>query len=279
MPELPEVETIKRILEPQLVGRTITSLALNRPEIVEHPASEAFVAAVTGATITGLGRRGKYLSVLLENGGRIVLHLRMTGCLLVTPTDWQEEKHTHLVFHLDDSNELRFIDFRRFGRFWLFQGDEEDTLSGAHKLGPEPFEKRLTADYLSGLLAKRKRTIKACLLDQSVVAGIGNIYADETLFAAQIRPDRAACTLTGNEWQRLAAAIPAVIARALEANAMTPQEYLAGRGLEYRNTPTFQVYGHGGEPCPRCNETLCRAVVANRGSVYCPACQGETSSC
>lgn len=274
MPELPEVETIKRILEPQLVGRTITRLTLNRPDIVAHPTSEVFAATATGATITGMERRGKYLSVLLGNGGRIVLHLRMTGCLLVTPPNWPEEKHTHLVFHLDDGNELRFIDPRRFGRFWLFQSGEEDSV---HKLGPEPFDQMLTATYLSGALSKRKRAIKDCLLNQSLVAGIGNIYADEILFTAKIRPDRAACTLTDDEWQRLTDAIPVVITRAVEANAMTPEEYLAGKGQEYRNTPSFQVYGHTGEPCPRCGKILCRAVVAGRGSVYCPTCQGEPS--
>lgn len=274
MPELPEVETIKRILKPQLAGRTITRLTLNRPDIIEHPAPKAFAAAVTGAKIRGLDRRGKYLSVLLQNGGRIVLHLRMTGCLLATPPDWPQEKHTHLVFHLDDDSELRFIDPRRFGRFWLFPSGEEDVVSGIHKLGPEPFDQLLTAAYLSGALSRRRRAIKACLLDQSLVAGIGNIYADEILFEAKIRPDRAACTLTDEEWERLAGAIPVVVLRAVDANAMTPEEYLAGRGQEYRNTPSFQVYGHVGEPCPRCGETLCRAVVAGRGSAYCPACQG-----
>lgn len=273
MPELPEVETVKRILEPQLTGRTITRLTLNRPDIVAHPAPQTFADAVTGTTITGMDRRGKYLSILLQDGGRIVLHLRMTGCLLVTPPDWPQEKHTHLLFHLDDGNELRFIDPRRFGRFWLFGSGEADTVSGAHKLGPEPFDKRLTATYLSDTLSKRKRSIKDCLLDQSVIAGIGNIYADEILFATKIRPDRAACTLTEDDWQRLADAIPVIMAGAVEANAMTPEDYLAGKGQDYRNTPTFQVYGHAGEPCPRCGAALCRAVVAGRGSVYCPVCQ------
>lgn len=277
MPELPEVETIKRILEPQLAGRTITRLILIRPDIVEHPTPEVFADTVTGAAITSMDRRGKYLSVLLQDGGRIVLHLRMTGCLLVTPPNWPEEKHTHLVFHLDDGNELRFIDPRRFGRFWLFRNGEEDTISGSHKLGPEPFDNLFTADYLSGALSKRKRAIKDCLLDQSVVAGIGNIYADETLFVAKIRPDRAASALTDDEWQRLTDAIPVVITQAIKANAMTPGEYLVGKGQEYRNTPTLQVYGHAGEPCPRCGEILCRAVVAGRGSVYCPTCQGGSS--
>lgn len=273
MPELPEVETVKRVLEQQLTGCTIAGVKLHRPEIVAHPATEVFVAAVTGAKITGMERRGKYLSILLDSGARIVLHLRMTGCLLVTPSDYPEEKHTHLVFHLDGGNELRFVDPRRFGRFWLLNANEEDAVSGAHKLGPEPFDRQLTAARLSELLSRRKRSVKSCLLDQGIIAGIGNIYADEILFAAKIRPDRAAGTLTAGEWERLADAIPVVLRRAVDANSMTQEEYLAGKGREYRNTPTFQVYGHVGEPCPRCGEILCRVVVAGRGSVYCPVCQ------
>lgn len=275
MPELPEVETIKRILEPQLTGGTTSGLTLNRPDIIAHPTPDTFTSRVTKAQITGMIRRGKYLSVLLATGDTVTLHLRMTGCLLVTPPDYPEEKHTHLIFHLDGGRELRYIDPRRFGRFWLFSHGEQDTISGIHKLGPEPLDQQLTATYLSGMLSKRKRAIKDCLLDQSMIAGIGNIYSDEILFAAKIRPDRRACTLTAKEWTRLATTIPAILHRAIEANAMTPEEYLAGKGKEYRNTPAFQVYGHGGNPCPCCGEILCRAA-AGRSSVFCPACQGES---
>lgn len=275
MPELPEVETVKRILEPQLTGCTITHIELKRPEIVEHPAPDAFSAAVTGESITGMERRGKYLSILLSNGARIILHLRMTGCLLVTPSGYPEEKHSHLIFHLDSGKELRFIDIRRFGRFWLFGAGENDTLSGVQKLGPEPFDNKVSTGYLFDLLSRRKRAIKSCLLEQEIIAGIGNIYADEILFTAKIRPDRAASTLTPEEWKCLAAAIPFVLHRATQANSMTPEEYLSGKGQEYRNTPVFQVYGHVGEACPLCGETLQRLVVAGRGSVYCPTCQEE----
>lgn len=275
MPELPEVETIKRILEPQLVCRTISSLALNCPDIISHPTPEVFAAATTKSKITEMDRRGKYLSILLANGNKITLHLRMTGCLLVTPPGWPEEKHTHLVFHLDDGYELRYIDPRRFGRFWLFYHGEEDAVSGIHKLGLEPFDPQMNAAYLSGILSKRKRAIKDCLLNQTMIAGIGNIYADEILFAAKIKSDRKANTITHSEWAGLANTIPVVLYRAVEGNAITPEEYLAGKGQEYRNTPTFQVYGHSSEPCPYCGEILRRIVVAGRGSVFCPTCQEE----
>lgn len=275
MPELPEVEKIKRILEPQLTGRVINSLSVNRPEIIEHPSLNAFNAAVTGEKIVSMDRRGKYLFIVLEKGCKIVLHLRMTGCLLVTPPDHPLEKHTHLVFRLDDENQLRFQDVRRFGRFWLLQKNEEDTVSGVHKLGPEPYE--LNDDYLSGILAKRKRAVKECLLDQRLIAGIGNIYADEILYMARLHPRRSAGTLSSRECERLAAAIVSVLTRAVEENLMTPEEYLAGKGRDYRNASTFQVYGHAGEPCQVCGNVLCRTVVAGRGSVYCPSCQQELS--
>lgn len=277
MPELPEVETVKRILEPQLAGRMISTISLNRPDVIEHPSAEIFRAAVTGKKIAGMGRRGKYLSIFLESGSQIILHLRMTGSLLVTPADYPHEKHTHVCFYLDNGNELRFIDPRRFGRFWLLQGGEEDIVSGIHKLGLEPINGKLTASYLCAALAKRKKSIKSCLLEQGVIAGIGNIYADEILFAAKIHPNHPANTLTLEEWEHLADTIPCIINRAITENKLSPEEYLAGKGQEYRNTPLMQVYGHCGEPCPVCGVALCRTIIAGRGSIYCPKCQGIVS--
>jgi len=272
MPELPEVETIRRVLEPQVSGRTIEQVILNRPEIISYPSAEMFQSGVAGVRIRGMDRRGKFLAMCLE-GKRIVLHLRMTGRLLLVPRHTAEEKHTHIVFRLDDGNELRFIDPRRFGRFWLVKEDEEDVKSGVHKLGPEPFDPTLDAAYLQSLCGRRKRAVKECLLDQSVIAGIGNIYADEILFASRIRPDRAADSLTKNEWKRLAETIPERLGYFIEKNTVTPAEYLAGNGTEYRNTPFLQVYGHEGAPCPHCGTPLRRIVIAGRGSVFCPHCQ------
>lgn len=195
MPELPEVETVKRILAPQLCGRRIAAVQLIRPEVVAHPGAQQFAAALTGRKIMEMGRRGKFLLLGLEDGGRLILHLRMTGQLLVTPPDYPKEKHTHLVLELDDGSELRYIDVRRFGRFWLLAAGEEDVCSGIAGLGMEPFDQALTAGYLQKMLHSCRRALKSCLLDQGVVAGIGNIYADEILFAARIHPARAACTL------------------------------------------------------------------------------------
>lgn len=273
MPELPEVETIRRVLEPQIKGLTITAVTVNRPEVIGHPETAEFCQALTGQTISAMARRGKFLSVLLDSGDYFVLHLRMTGCLLLTPADYPEEKHTHIVFCLSSGDELRFSDTRRFGRFCLFRKDESDTYSGMDKLGLEPFGDGLTAGYLQQHFGRRKKTIKECLLDQSVIAGIGNIYSDEILFASGIHPARPTKDLTYAEWERLAAVIPERLVYFIEKNALTPEQYLESKGQDYRNTPFLQVYGHGGEPCPNCGATLCRMTVGGRISVYCPNCQ------
>lgn len=273
MPELPEIETIKGVIEPQVKGLTIGSITVNRPEIISRPTADEFCKAVTGQTISSMERRGKFLIIHLKNGSRIILHLRMTGCLLVAPPDYPREKHTHMILQFSNGMELRFSDTRRFGRFWLIQFGEEDTYSGIGKLGLEPLSAECNAEYLQGKFAKRKKTIKECLLDQSVVAGIGNIYSDEILFAARIHPERPANTLTPEEWNCLALAIPGRLAFFIEKNETTPEEYLETKGQDYRNTPFLQVYGRGGELCPACGATLCRSVIGGRSSVYCPSCQ------
>lgn len=278
MPELPEVETVRRILEPQLKGRKITNIVAARPEIIAHPAADEFCRRLAGQTIDRMERRGKFLVTHFASGDRLIVHLRMTGCLLLVPAAYPQEKHTHLTFQYDNGDELRFSDTRRFGRFWLIQSGEADTYSGIDRLGLEPFDSRLTADHLQQYFGRRRKAIKECLLDQSVVAGIGNIYSDEILFAARICPSRPANSITEDEWGCLAAAIPERLRYFIEKNAVTPEEYLAGKGQNYRNTPFLRVYGHGGEPCPVCGEMLHRTVIGGRSSVYCPYCQQEGGS-
>lgn len=299
MPELPEVETIKRVLEPQIQGLTITKVTVKRPEITAYPNAGEFCRLVTGQTISHMERRGKFLIIHLRSHDRIILHLRMTGCLLLAPADFPEEAHTHIIFSLSGSPEelpgsdnapasenvsvsnnlpapeLRFSDMRRFGRFWLIRENEEDTYSGIGNLGIEPFDDKLTPAYLAARLVKRRKTIKECLLDQSVIAGIGNIYSDEILFTAGICPTRPANSLKPAEWERIAAAVPERLAFFVEKNQITPKDYLQTKGRDYRNTPFLQVYGRGGRPCSVCGGSLRRIVVGGRSSVYCPHCQND----
>lgn len=273
MPELPEVETVKRVVEPQIVGHKIMKVNIINKQVIEHPDTEAFCESLTCQTISGMGRRGKFLTIFFESGHRMVLHLRMTGRLLVMPAEYEKAKHTHVVLSLENGNEIRYIDPRRFGRFWLLKKDEQDTFTGIDRLGPEPYDEKLTGEYLMTSLLNRKKTIKECLLDQSMVAGIGNIYGDEILFAAGICPTRPGNSLTVEECHRLAKQIPISLAYFTEKNAISPEDYLAGKGMEYRNTPYIKVYGHEKEKCPVCGHDFKKIVLAGRSSVFCPKCQ------
>ena len=273
MPELPEVETIRRIIEPQIAGRSIVSVMIQNPQIIACPDAKIFTDLLTGHTFAGMSRRGKFLIFHFDNGGRLVLHLRMTGQLLVTPHDHEEEKHTHLIADLSDGNQLRYIDVRRFGRFWFLAEGESDAVTGLDKLGIEPDDKRLSAEYLKEKLGRRRKAIKEMLHDQSIVAGIGNIYSDEILYASHIYPEKNCNTLSDDEWQRLAVQIPDVIAWAIRANEISSEEYLAGKGKEYRNTPHLKAYGHEGKPCEVCGSLFEKITVGGRSSCYCPKCQ------
>ncbi|MCI7304040.1 MAG: bifunctional DNA-formamidopyrimidine glycosylase/DNA-(apurinic or apyrimidinic site) lyase [Clostridiales Family XIII bacterium] len=273
MPELPEVETVRRVIEPQIKGRKIVSIGIGNQQVIGYPDAKAFCTSVCGQTVAGMSRRGKFLCIFFEKNDRMVLHLRMTGCLLVTPPDYEKAKHTHAVFDLDDGSQLRYIDPRRFGRLWFLKWDEEDTITGIHRLGPEPFDAGLTGEYLQIRFSTRKKTIKECLLDQSLLAGIGNIYADEILFASGIFPGRTAKSLTAQECGRLADHIPRILTDFIEKNDISAEDYLSARGMEYRNAPYLQVYGRQKEPCPICGRPLEKMVLAGRSSVFCPSCQ------
>lgn len=275
MPELPEIETIKNVIEPQIQGLSITGVTVKRPEVTAYPQADVFCRLLTGQRISHMTRRGKFLLIHLTSHDHIVLHLRMTGCLLLAPADFPQEKHTHIIFRLSSGSELRFSDTRRFGRFWLLQKGENDIYSGTAKLGIEPLDGKCTAEYLRARLSKCRKTVKACLLDQKVIAGIGNIYADEILFTAQIHPARPANSLHDGEWERLARAIPQRLAYFIEKNKISPEQYLNTKGQDYRNTPFLQVYGQAGKPCPLCQNTLTRMIVGGRSSVYCPVCQKD----
>ena len=267
MLELPEVETVKRILEPQLSGQTILSAEVLHPQIISYPDADSFQKQLTGQRITGMSRRGKYLTLHFESGDRLIVHLRMTGQLLVVPNVFPVEKHTHLIARLSDGKEIRYIDVRRFGSFWLFGDGEEDSISGISKLGLEPDDKGLTAEYLKSRMCKRRKTVKEMLHDQSIVAGIGNIYSDEILFASGIHPEKKCSDLSDEEWNVLAKQIPEIIRWGIETNKMTAEEYLNGKGKKYRNTQYLKAYGREGKPCLKCG-----AVLKSWSSAVAQAC-------
>lgn len=273
MPELPEIETTKRFFEPILCQRQIVKMTAVRPEIFAYPAAEIFGERVQAQQIQSLGRRGKYLLISLADGATLILHLRMTGRLLYCPSATPLMPHTHCIFHLDDGNELRFSDTRRFGRLWLLAANEEDTFSGAQKLGPEPFDAVFTANHLQQKLGQRRATIKSALLDQSNLAGLGNIYADEVLFQTGIHPQCPTGELQEEQWLALATAIQEILSQAIEDNQSRMQDYLAGSSGKYNDNQRLNVYGREKLECKSCGAEIQRIQVAGRSSFFCPACQ------
>nr|WP_314466211.1 bifunctional DNA-formamidopyrimidine glycosylase/DNA-(apurinic or apyrimidinic site) lyase [uncultured Clostridium sp.] len=275
MPEMPEVEIIRKIIEPQIAGQTILSITINNPQVIAHPAEEQFVKSLIGQEVCNMSRRGKFLTIHMKSGDSVAIHLRMTGQLLVTPVDYPNEKHTHLIADLSGGNQIRYIDVRRFGRFWFLEKDESDSITGQDKLGLELLSDALTAEYLKTKLGKRKKAIKEMLHDQSIVAGIGNIYSDEILSAAGIYPEEKCSDLSDEDWKCLVEKIKEIVAWGINTNEMTPEEYLAGKGKEYSNIPNLRVYGRQGQPCHKCQTPIERIVIGGRSSCYCPSCQKE----
>lgn len=276
MPELPEVETIRRIIGPQIKERKIEKVTIYHEGIISYPDAATFQNTLEGLKITDLRRRGKFLMFVLEDDSIMVLHLRMTGQVLVMDAKEEVEKHTHVVFLLENGKELRYIDVRRFGRFWL--GKEEDgilDLSGISKLGIEPDDQMLTGEYMKNHVTSPKCMVKEYLLNQSIVCGIGNIYADEILFDSGIYPGKKCRNLSMEEWDKLAESIPKIIAWGLEADRMTPEEYLKRKGKDYSNILGLKAYGREKKSCVICGSSMEKMIIQGRSSCYCPVCQPE----
>lgn len=274
MPELPEVETLRRGLERHLVGRTITEVRVPVPKMLKGTLTDpgVFGERLRGAGIDSVGRRGKHLINRLISGYYLLFHMNMRGQLLVTEAEAPVEKYLAAAFSLDNGRELRFHDMWRWGEMRLVSAEELARHPGLIGMGPEPLSGEWTSDMLAQGLAKRPKTaIKAALLDQAVVAGVGNIYADESLFRAGIQPVRAAGLLTVLETARLTQEIITVLTEAVEGGGTTSDEYVDTEGRIGRYAP--RVYGKGGKPCPGCGAALTRTRVAGRGTVYCAFCQ------
>ncbi len=266
MPELPEVETIKNELLPHVVGREIKSISLPWEGIVRRPPVEEFLSRVIGQRITGLTRRGKYLLFSLSSGEILVMHLKMTGSLLLNPAD---DRFIRAVIHLGDGTGLHFRDPRKFGAMWLT--DDESTVAG--KLGPDPLGDGFTAEVLAQLLHDRVAPVKPVLIDQSVIAGIGNMYADEALFDAKIHPLRPAGSLSGDEIKRLHRAIRRVLQAAIGKKGASVRNYLRPGGEIGTAHFEFRVAHGVGKECPIHHVPIERIVVRGRGTYFCPKCQ------
>ena len=275
MPELPEVESVRRsLLRSGLAGRTITRAEVGWEKTVKHPSAEEFVSSLSGRTIVDVGRRAKYLLFPLtgpsagsgQAGMTLVAHLGMTGNLVVQPGEQEPHPMVRHTFPLDDGRELRFVDGRKFGKLWL-SGDLGTVLP---PLGPEPLGDEFTTEWLTDCLSAKKAPVKALLLEQSIAAGIGNIYADEALFLSGIRPDRPASALTADEVVRLRQGIIdcinagfAVYDRVREQRWPEPPEPMG----------TWSHPREAGTPCPNCGGAMASMRIRARGTWFCAACQ------
>ena len=273
MPELPEVETIKKTLSNILIGKTIIKAEILRSSLIKFPLADDFSSQIIGEEIMTLSRRGKYLSLNMASGAELVVHLRMTGRLVCVTSDKEKLPHTHIIMELNDGNELRYADVRRFGCLWLLPPQAEDNVTGRAKLGPEPLSENFNAQALQQALIGRKISLKQALLDQTVVAGLGNIYVDETLFAAGLLPTRCVADLHEADFIRLAEVIPQILQSSIEHCGTTFSDYVDGNGNRGENIVYLKVYGRQGQNCPVCGTVLQKQKVAGRSSVYCSVCQ------
>ena len=273
MPELPEVETVARDLRATVVGRQIESVDVLRGDVIRLPDPAALAAILTGQRIVGVERRGKFLFLMLDSGDELITHLGMTGHLTVCDDDAPLARHTHLRMHLDDDRELRFDDARRFGRIAYGSRARLEESRVLPRLGLEPLSEEFSRDGLDLVLKRTTRMVKAALLDQSGVAGLGNIYADEACYLAGVRPTRRCHRLTGAQRAALHRAIGIVLRKAVDNRGSSVDDYRDVWNARGSNQESLLVYGRGGQPCYRCGTVLRRTVVAGRTTVYCPQCQ------
>ncbi len=278
MPELPEVETIARNLAkgdaktPSVIGQRIIASSIFWTKTIAEPELSNFLAAINNQTILNVSRRGKFL-ILELNHAFLLIHLRMSGDLIMRqaeitpPLNAPLVAHDHVYLHFADNWHLAFNDTRKFGRIWLTP--EPNTILG--KLGPEPFDPKLTTDVFAKRLSQYKRQLKPLLLDQSFIAGLGNIYTDEALFESKLHPKRPSNTLNSDDSGRLLHSIRKVLQLGIEHNGASID--WAYKGGEFQNY--FKVYQQTGNPCPRCNQPISRTTIAQRGTHFCRNCQIE----
>ncbi len=273
MPELPEVENARRYLvQAGLPGRTFTGASIGWAKAVRTSSLEEFILGLTGGTVQAVNRRGKYILLPLSKGGSrtaptLIIHLGMTGGLRLQPNSQPEPRMLRHSFSLDDGRELRFVDGRTFGKLWL-ASDPAEVLP---PLGPEPLGEGFTPEALARGLSRRNAPVKALLLEQSIVAGMGNLYADESLFLAGIHPLRPASELPAGEISRLRDGIVAALSAAV---ALYDKSRAGGRPDPPTELNAWTIPRKSGDPCPRCGRSIDAIRVRGRGTCFCPGCQG-----
>jgi len=272
LPELPEVETVRRTLEMLILDKEIKKVSVFWPKMIKHPEVDQFTDALVGEKFLKVDRRGKFLLFYTEKYA-LISHLRMEGRYAHFDADEPVALHTHVIFTFTDGTELRYKDVRKFGTMHLFKKGTEFEHPPLLTLGPEPFDTKFTASYLQKKLETTKRTIKTALLDQTVVVGLGNIYVDEALFRSRLHPERMASSLKKKEWLVLYKQIKETLAEAIEKGGSTVRSYVNSQGQMGMFQLELFVYGRKGENCKSCHTPLEKIVVGGRGTVFCPKCQ------
>ncbi|MBN7276361.1 bifunctional DNA-formamidopyrimidine glycosylase/DNA-(apurinic or apyrimidinic site) lyase [Lactobacillus acetotolerans] len=272
MPEMPEVETVRRTLIPLVKGKTIKKVTLWFPKIVSTD-HDKFINELPGKKIIDIDRYAKFLLIRLTGNLTIVSHLRMEGKYHLTSVNAPKDKHDHVKFEFTDGTALRYNDVRKFGRMQLVLTGTERMTTGIGKLGYEPNSAEFTDDYFIDSLKRKKKNIKSTLLDQTIVAGLGNIYVDEVLWRTKIHPLSAASKISRKKVIELRKNINDIISLAIKMHGTTVHTYLDANGHSGGFQKELKVYGHAGEPCVVCGTTLKKIKVAGRGTTFCPHCQ------
>lgn len=273
MPELPEVETVKRSLQKKIIGKKIIRVLINYGGNIRQPGMEMFRLSLVDKVFEDIDRRGKFLIFYLSEEMALVVHLRMTGQLVYTESELPLEKHTHLIFRLNDGMDLRYLDIRKFGTFDLLSREKLSNFKSLNQLGPEPLSEDFTVEKMRESISKSERVIKNLLMDQTFVAGIGNIYADEILFEVGLHPETNIQSLSEKDFYSLHEAIVAILNLGISHRGTTFRNYVDGDGRQGQFQELLKVYGRKGNLCSRCEAEIQKIKVGGRGTYYCPKCQ------
>lgn len=272
MPELPEVETVRRMLKEKVQNRKIINVKIAYPKVIEQPTIEVFEKEIINETIIDMKRRGKWLIFELDHY-YLLSHLRMEGKYLIRHTIDQLEKHEHIAFVLDNGEELRYKDTRKFGRMYLLNKEEAFYQKPLSELGKEPWDPTLTAQYLKDKFKHKTIPIKTILLDQGIITGIGNIYANEILFLSKISPFQKGNTVTIHQLQAIIENTRKVLEKAITEGGTTIRSYESSEGVHGRFQQQLYVHSKENEPCSICNTPILKTKIGGRGTYYCPNCQ------
>ncbi|MFP4017088.1 MAG: bifunctional DNA-formamidopyrimidine glycosylase/DNA-(apurinic or apyrimidinic site) lyase [Halanaerobiales bacterium] len=273
MPELPEVETIVTGLRELIVDHIIQLVIVREKNIIAYPSVDEFITELSERKIVAVDRRGKYILIRIEGQKTLVVHLRMTGRLLVKPTAIDYDRHTHVIFRLNNEIDLRFHNVRKFGRMYLVDTDDYSPARGLATLGPEPLSEEFTLEWFKEKISKRKSNIKSLLLKQTFLAGLGNIYVDEVLFEAGISPERKSDSLSLSEVKKIYYAIRTILKRGVEAGGTSFSDYLNAKGEKGNFQNELRVYQQEDKECPKCGNKIIKKKIAGRGTHFCPTCQ------